>query len=72
MSRLQRTCDEKFQLIIEYQSRTASYSLAVARLAIRNIAPSEYERLSAIAEQARLASEDARERLNRHIEEHHC
>ena len=74
MSAIERTasCDERIRLLVEYQRATAEYSAAVGDLAARIISVSEYKQLSASAKTARQASIDARERLERHIAEHHC
>jgi hypothetical protein len=65
-------CEEKLRLLIEYQNRTAEYSLAVSELAFRCTSNEEFEGMSRAAEKARIASQNARERLMRHVEEHRC
>ena len=65
-------CEEELRLLGEYQRLKAEYSGAVGALWAKHMTETEFERRSAIAEQARLASLEARNRLKRHIEVHQC
>jgi hypothetical protein len=67
-------CEKKTTLLQEYQRTTKVYSNAVADLAknIGVVSKLEYERLHQITEEARHESFAARDRLDRHIAEHHC
>jgi hypothetical protein len=67
-------CDMKARLTIEYEATTTVFSEAVTELK-RNIGIStkeEYDRLSRIANDARVKSERARLALEQHIAEHRC
>jgi len=68
------SCEEKTRLLLEYQRTTEVYSTAVGDVAknIGVVSKSEYERLHQAAEEARHESFAARERLDRHVAEHHC
>jgi ABC-type transporter Mla subunit MlaD len=67
-------CEIKASLLAAYQHSTESYSKVAAELArkIRKAPKSEYDKLNRAAEQARYASMDARDYLERHTAEHGC
>jgi hypothetical protein len=67
-------CEIKASLLAAYQHATESYSKKAAELArkIRKAPKSEYDRLHRTAEQARYASMDVRDYLERHTAEHGC
>src|SRR5581483_1205842 len=67
-------CEEKAQLMREYQRTTELYAAAVNNLAKKMgvLLKAEYDRLNAATETARHASADARDRLQRHIAQHGC
>ena len=67
-----RTCERKLSLLIEYQRSGKTYSDAISEMAAGDISSAEYQRLSTETERARVASIEARDRLNRHIAEHGC
>ena len=64
-------CEDKLRLLVAYQMATDAYSKAVSELVTAR-PKAEYDELSRVAEQARYASMDARDRLERHKEEHGC
>jgi hypothetical protein len=66
------TCNEKLRLLIAYQKSISGHSDAIGKLVVRDISPAEYQRLSAIAERARLTAQQTRDQLNSHIAEHGC
>jgi hypothetical protein len=68
------TCDEKAKLMKTYELTTAEFSEAVTDLRQRmgTVTQSEYNRLSHLADDARLKSEAARLALERHVAEHGC
>jgi hypothetical protein len=57
-----------------YQESTALYSAAVRELVHKTVIASrqEYERFNKIAEEKRLTSIGAKNKLDRHIAEHGC
>src|SRR6516162_3471636 len=67
-------CDEKNRLVLEYRTTTESYSTAVSELSRRIGVGSldDQRKLHEAAEAARARSNEARDRLARHIAEHHC
>ena len=67
-------CDEKSRLVLEYRYATELYSTAVAELSRRIGIGSldDYRALHEAAEAARARSNEAHDRLARHIAEHHC
>lgn len=67
-------CEEKTRLLVAYQTATEKYSTAVSELVKKmGITPKpDYDKLHRLAEQARYESLDARDRLERHTEEHGC
>ena len=65
-------CDEKIALLQAYQRLTYVFSAAIGELVPLRLSRGDYRDLSAAAEKARRAAEEARERLNRHIAEHGC
>lgn len=67
-------CSKKTQLLADYQSATARFSLAVTDLNEKmGVSPkSEYDRLRMAADDARMKSEEARLALERHTAEHGC
>jgi hypothetical protein len=69
-----RQCAEKDRLLSEYRTATELYSAAVAQLSRRIGISSfnDYRKLHDAAETARTHSNEARERLARHLDEHHC
>ena len=69
-----KLCEEKTRLLLEYQSAAEAYAKAVAELVAKMGVTSKvaYEELNRAAEQARYASMDARDRLERHTAEHGC
>jgi hypothetical protein len=69
-----RQCNEKDTLLAEYRSATQFYSTAVAELTLRIGISSldDYSKLHERAEAARLRSIETRDRLERHLNQHHC
>jgi hypothetical protein len=67
-------CEEKSRLTSEYRAATDLYSTAVAELSRRIGIGSvdDYWKLHEAAETARTRSNEAGDRLARHIAEHHC
>lgn len=65
-------CEEKTNLLIAYQRATEVYSQAVAELAQKIGVTPKHDALNRAAEQARYASLDAHDRLDRHTREHGC
>ena len=65
-------CKEKMRLMMAYQEATAAHSEAVSKLVVMGIPADQYQRLSAAAEQARKAAQEARGELERHIAGHGC
>jgi hypothetical protein len=67
-------CEEKTSLLVAYQAAAEAYSHAVAELAkkVENTPKGEYSKLHDAAELARYRSLDAKDRLQRHLEEHGC
>ena len=72
MSRL-LSCEEKRALLLTYQSATDAYSRTVTHL-VKGVGAlyGEDEFLNQHVKAARKASVEARERLSRHVAEHHC
>jgi hypothetical protein len=72
MNRLS-SCEEKKVLLLTYQNATDAYSRTVTHLT-KGVGAlfGEYEFLNQNVKAAREASVEARERLSRHIAEHHC
>jgi ABC-type transporter Mla subunit MlaD len=70
----QANCEDKLRLLMAYQAATEAYSKAVSELAtkIGVTRKAEYDKVNRAAEQARYASMDARDRLERHTAEHGC
>lgn len=64
------TCDEELNLVVERQKRAEAYVGAVGALAVWSITKERFERLSAAADEARIAVHEAIEKLDRHIAEH--
>ena len=70
----QANCEEKTRLLVAYQTATEKYSTAVSEL-VKKMGTTprpEYGKLHRLAELARYESLDARDRLERHREEHGC
>ena len=67
-------CETRDRLLVEYRASAELYSTAVAELShgIGISLLDDYLTLHQTAEAARLRSNEARDRLNRHITEHHC
>jgi len=67
-------CAEKDRLLLEYRQAADQYAAAVAELSRRIGISSldDYQKLHQAAESARIRSNDARDRLARHLAEHHC
>ena len=67
-------CEEQHRLLDLYTAKVSAYSAAVNDLALTRgkIMLQEYNRLAAVTEKARAASEAARRVLDRHTEEHGC
>lgn len=65
-------CEQKLNLLVEYQKRTQAYAEAIGQMTITNLTQSEVRRLTAATERARRASMEARSRLDEHIGEHGC
>lgn len=67
-------CPVKSRLVQEYFEATQVYTVAIAefnrRLADATI--EDYSKLNRLVDRTRRQSEDARDRLSRHIAEHHC
>jgi hypothetical protein len=68
------SCEEKNQLLGEYEAATASFSSAVSELRRRmGTSPKEeYKRLAQVSNNARVKSEGARLALEQHIFAHGC
>jgi len=67
-------CEEKQRLVAEYESSTKKFSDAVTELQ-RKMGTSpkaDYDRLSLVADEARLKSEQARLAVEQHVVAHHC
>ena len=67
-------CEEKQRLGLEYEMATKRFSQAVSELQQKmgvSTKP-EYERLSRIADEARVRSEQARLALEQHVGAHLC
>jgi outer membrane protein TolC len=69
----QLSCEEKKVLLLTYQNATEAYSRTVTHMT-KGVAVlfGEYEFLNQKVKAAREASVEARERLSRHVAEHHC
>ena len=69
-----RHCDERNRLLLEYRTATERYSAAVAELTRKMGISSfdDYRELHQAAETARTRSIEARDRVERHGDEHHC
>ena len=67
-------CDERARLLNEYNSATMAFSASVAELVQKagTTLQGEYNRLKNAADQARIAAEQARLNLEKHIAEHGC
>ena len=65
-----RGCTEKVRLLYKFQDATTLYSQLVRDLA--RTAESQYEFVSRTTIEARMASQAARERFYKHVEEHGC
>jgi hypothetical protein len=67
-------CGEKILLMSDYETATATFSAAVARLRrnMGTVPRAEYERLDRAANEARVKSEQARLAIERHIASHGC
>ena len=67
-------CDERARLLNEYNSATMAFSASVAELVQKpgTTLEGEYKRLKNAADQARIATEQARLNLEKHIAEHGC
>jgi hypothetical protein len=67
-------CNEQTLLFNVYRAKVEAYSASVNDLTLmRDKIPKEdYDRLAAITEQTRTASEVARLALDRHTQEHDC
>ena len=67
-------CEEKSRLVLEYRAATQLYATAVAELSRRIGIGSldDYRKLHDAAEAARTRSNEAGDRLARHVAEHHC
>ena len=67
-------CEEKSRLVLEYRAATELYSKAVAELSRRIGIGSldDYRKLEEAGETARTGSNEARDRLVRHIAGHRC
>jgi hypothetical protein len=67
-------CEEKQRLVAEYESATKKFSDAVTELQ-RKMGTSpkaDYDRLSRVADEARLKSEQARLAVEQHVAAHRC
>jgi hypothetical protein len=67
-------CSEKFRLSQEYREATELYAATVSEFDSRlgNARLEDYSKLNWMVDSARRQSEDARDRLARHIAKHHC
>ena len=67
-------CEEKTSLLVAYQEATQAHSNDLAELAkkVGVASRDEYSKLHGATELARYRSLDAKDRLERHIEEHGC
>jgi len=67
-------CAKKTRLLQDYLEATQAYAAALAEFNKRlaNVLTEDYSKLNRIVDRARRQSEDARDRLARHIAEDHC
>jgi hypothetical protein len=67
-------CEEKFRLLKEYDEAMHVFSAAVMELRIQAGTSSRerYEQLRHASDEARMKTEHARQKLNRHAETHGC
>ena len=67
-------CAEKDRLLLEYRQAADQYAAAVAELSRRIGISSldDYQKLHQAAEEARIRSNEAHDRLARHVTEHGC
>ncbi|PYS19088.1 MAG: hypothetical protein DMG17_03840 [Acidobacteria bacterium] len=67
-------CEEKAALMVDYQKAITAYSEAVADLsrAIGAVLHAEYELIQRKVAAARKLSEEARDRLQDHENQHNC
>jgi hypothetical protein len=74
MESTDQPCATKARLLREYQETTQIYAGAVSEFDKRlpDAALEVYSELNRMVDAARRLSEDARDRLARHIAEHHC
>ena len=68
------SCEEKLKLLTIYQSAVTRYQAAAEDLDLTRgkVSKTEYDRLFAACDTARMASESARKALERHRREHDC
>jgi hypothetical protein len=68
------SCEEKTRLVQEYQMATQGFANAVTEPQRRmgTSAKEEYERLTRVADEARLKAEHARIALEQHAAAHRC
>ena len=67
-------CDEKLRLSLEWNKAAQEYSDAVTNLSVKiGISVQlEYQRLKHVVEESRIALEQARLALDKHVSSHHC
>jgi hypothetical protein len=67
-------CEEKFRLTAQYDAATVKFSEAVSELRLRmgTSNKEDYTRLSQVANDARVKSDQARLALEQHIFRHRC
>jgi hypothetical protein len=67
-------CEEKLRLLREYDTATKGLSTAVTKLSsqIGTSPKAEYEKLRVASDERRIGAERARQKLNRHVENHGC
>jgi hypothetical protein len=67
-------CDAKLRLSLEWNKAAQEYSDAVTNLSVKigiSVQP-EYQRLQHLVEEPRIALEQARPELDKHVSDHHC
>ena len=67
-------CPVKIRLVQEYFEATRLYSAALAEFneQLAKVLTTDYSNLNRMVDKARRHSEDARDRLTRHIADDHC
>src|SRR5262249_53119243 len=65
-------CPDKLRLLVEYQKSVQAHTATISDLVIEILSLEQWNRLKAAADSARDASNEARDRFERHIAEHGC